>query len=98
MRNAANFKLIDLLIVDAQLIIMNRILLLLLILTPSFVFGQLDRERELHKQILINLKKDLKENYYDPNLRGIDIDASIKEARDLVSSAKSVEEMTDIVA
>jgi len=77
---------------------MNRILLLLLILIPSFVFGQLDRERELHKQILINLKKDLKENYYDPNLRGIDLEASIKEARDLVATAKSVEEMTDIVA
>ncbi|MEP7075329.1 MAG: S41 family peptidase [Acidobacteriota bacterium] len=55
-------------------------------------------ERELHKQILINLKKDLKENYYDPNLRGIDIEAKVKEARDLVTAAKSVEEMTDIVA
>jgi C-terminal processing protease CtpA/Prc len=77
---------------------MNRILLLLLILIPSFVFGQLDQERSLHQQILINLKKDLKENYYDPNLRGIDLDASVKKASDLVAASKSVEEMTDVVA
>ena len=77
---------------------MKRIALLLIIFIPSVAFPQLDTEKALHQQILINLSKDLKEHYYDPNLHGVDLDASIRQARQLIASAKSVGEMTDIVA
>jgi C-terminal processing protease CtpA/Prc len=69
------------------------------VLLPFASFAQkLTNERELYQRVLKNLKKDVKENYYDPNLRGIDLDALVKKASDLVAVAKSIEEMTDIVA
>ena len=77
---------------------MKRIALLLIIFIPSVAFPQLDTEKALHQQILINLSKDLKEHYYDPNMHGVDLDASVKQARQLISVARSATEMTDIVA
>jgi C-terminal processing protease CtpA/Prc len=62
-------------------------------------YGQdLAAERQLHKQILKNLRSDLRQYYYDAKLKGIDLDASLKKADELVEGARSVEEMTDIVA
>jgi C-terminal processing protease CtpA/Prc len=55
-------------------------------------------ERSLHRQILKDLRKDLNEHYYDPNLKGVDLETNLKKAEDLIDGAKSVEEMTDIVA
>jgi len=73
--------------------------LLGIILLPTLIHAQsLAEERELHQQILKNLGKDVSENYYDPKLKGIDLDASLKKASEFVAAARSVEEMTDIVA
>lgn len=54
--------------------------------------------RILHQNILKTIKDDIKEKYYDPNLRGIDIEANAKKASDLIEDAKSIEEMDDIIA
>src|SRR6185369_2775110 len=73
--------------------------LLGIILLPTLIHAQsLAEERQLHQQILKNLGRDVSENYYDPKLKGIDLDASLKKASEFVAAARSVEEMTDIVA
>jgi len=78
-------------------VLVTACLLLVPFLTISF--GQdLAAERQLHKQILKNLRNDLREYYYDSKLKGIDLDASLKKADEFIEGAKSVEEMTDIVA
>ncbi len=72
--------------------------LFLLLLPPLSISAQkLDAERILHQNILKNFKKDIKEKYYDPKLRGIDIEENVKKASDLINTANSVEEMTDII-
>ncbi|MBC7899078.1 MAG: hypothetical protein H7070_03410 [Saprospiraceae bacterium] len=72
---------------------------ILLLLVPFAATAQsLAEERALHQQILKNLSKDIKEYYYDPVFRGIDLDESIKKASDIIKGANSVEEMTDMVA
>lgn len=54
--------------------------------------------RVLHKNILNTIKSDIKEKYYDANLRGIDIEANAAKASDLIGNATTVEEMDDIIA
>lgn len=72
---------------------------LLIFALIAMVKGQdLAAEKQLHKQILKNLRNDLREYYYDPKLKGIDLDASLKKADEFIDKAKSVEKMTDIVA
>lgn len=74
-------------------------LLIVLFLIPLPITAQsLKAERALHQNILKNIKDDIKENYYDPKFRGIDIEEIFKQAGDLIKDAKSAQEMTDIVA
>lgn len=54
--------------------------------------------RVLHQNILRTIKDDIKEKYYDPNLRAIDIEANAKKALELINEAKTIEEMDDIIA
>ncbi|MEP6848594.1 MAG: S41 family peptidase [Acidobacteriota bacterium] len=70
----------------------------ILVLVSGVCAQNLDTERELHQQILKNLKKDVEENYFDPKLKGVDLGTAVKKASDLVAGARSVEEMDDIVA
>lgn len=70
-----------------------------------FLFGALSvsaqnvgAERTLHQNILKEIKKDIQENYYDPKFRGVDLEATAKKASEYIDGAKSVEEMTDIIA
>ncbi len=84
----------------------NHILLLLVVLlftvnssgqnTASTI--SLKAARVLHQNILKTFKDDIKEKYYDPNMRGIDIEANAKKASELIEDAKSIEEMDDIIA
>ncbi len=61
-------------------------------ITSAALLGQtlssLDRERA--EDILNLVVKDVKKHYYDPNLRGVDLDARAKEARQRIESAQSL--------
>ena len=50
------------------------------------------------RDVLKNLKAALKDNYYDPSLRGIDIDAHFELAHEKMKSAKSLSQLTGIAA
>lgn len=50
------------------------------------------------RDVLKNLKATLKDNYYDPSLHGIDIDARFELAHDKMKSATSVSQLTGIAA
>ena len=50
------------------------------------------------RDVLKNLKAALKENYYDPSLRGIDIDAHFELAHEKMKSATSLSQLTGIAA
>lgn len=55
-----------------------------------------DRERA---QVMLSFIKDkLKKNYYDPNLRGMDLDARFKTASDKVKEATSVGQILGTIA
>jgi carboxyl-terminal processing protease len=54
-------------------------------------------DRDLYKQILLDVHKDIEENYYDPAYRGIDLDAVFKEATDKVAAASTTTEAIDII-
>jgi carboxyl-terminal processing protease len=57
---------------------------------------KIDRERG--KVMLENIKQDLKDNYYDPNFRGMDIEARFKTAEERVKKAESNSEIFGIIA
>jgi len=50
------------------------------------------------RDVLKNLKAALKDNYYDPSLRGIDIDARFEAAHDKMKNAMSQSQLTGIAA
>jgi C-terminal processing protease CtpA/Prc len=62
-------------------------------LRPSSVYSQqavssFDRERG---RIMLNtIKQDLKKNYYDPNFRGVDVEARFKEADEKIKRAATL--------
>jgi len=60
--------------------------------------NNLKADRVLHQNILKTIKNNIKEKYYDPAFRGIDLEAQAKKASDLINEAKSIEEMDDIIA
>lgn len=71
----------------------------LLFLLTVTAFGQLDSiERGRAKDMLTNVAKDVKKYYYDENLRGIDLDAKVKAAKERIDSAKSLGEAFGIIA
>lgn len=73
--------------------------LFLLIGTSLSVFGQtIDYERGRHKDMLNIIKSDVKKYYYDPNFRGIDIEARFKTAEERIKKANSIGEMSAIIA
>ena len=55
-------------------------------------------DRENAKAMLSAAKDDLKKNYYDPGLRGIDIDTHFKAAEDKISKATTRDQLILIVA
>lgn len=55
-----------------------------------------DRERSV--SILKGIKQDIKKNYYDPNFRGIDLDARFKAAEDKMQEAQSIGQTFGIIA
>jgi len=59
-------------------------------------FGANDREYGL--QMLRTVKEDLKKHYYDPAIRGLDIDARFKAAEERVRQSKSNGEVMGVIA
>jgi len=55
-------------------------------------------ERGRMKDMLSTLKKDIKNNYYDPNFHGIDLDKRFKEASDKLDKATSSNQGLGIIA
>ena len=55
-------------------------------------------ERERGRIILTTIKKDIKDNYYDPTFRGIDLDARFKNADEKIKSATSNGQIFRIIA
>ncbi len=55
-------------------------------------------DRERGRQMLQALKSDIKKYYYDPNYRGIDLDARFKEADNKIKQATSIGQMFGIIA
>jgi len=79
----------------------NKILLILICLFAfQFVGAQgLDRlEKSRMKDMLNTLKKDIKNNYYDTNYHGIDLEKRFKEAEDKLDKATSSNQGLGIIA
>jgi C-terminal processing protease CtpA/Prc len=57
---------------------------------------RIDRERAL--QMLSTIKGQIKSNYYDPNLRGIDIEARFKAAEEKIKQATSLNQALGVIA
>lgn len=80
---------------------MRRVLVLIFVLIGCAItgFSQLssqDRDRAL---IMVRAARDdIKKNYYDPNFRGIDIEAKSKAAEERIKQAKSNAEVFGIIA
>jgi C-terminal processing protease CtpA/Prc len=55
-------------------------------------------ERERGRIILSTIKKDIKDNYYDPTFRGVDLDARFKSADEKIKSASSNGQIFRIIA
>jgi C-terminal processing protease CtpA/Prc len=62
------------------------------------VFAQGDFEKERHKTILALVKNDVKKNYYDPNFKGIDLEAKYKAALEKIDKATSIGQLNGIIA
>ena len=54
-------------------------------------------DRELYKQMLVDIRKDLEENYYDRAYRGIDLATTFKDATDKVGAAGTTAEAIDVI-
>ena len=74
----------------------------LLLVAPSVTrpsrAQSLDLDRERSRQMLRNIKGELKKNYFDPAFRGVDIEARFKAADDKLRVADSRGQMFGIIA
>ena len=55
-------------------------------------------ERDHGKSMLRKIKNDLKRDYYDPNFRGMNLDARFKEAEGKIDEARSLGQIMGIIA
>ncbi len=55
-------------------------------------------DRDRGKEMLSKIKDDLKCYYYDPKLRGMDVDARFKEAAAKIDEARSLGQLMGIIA
>ena len=69
-----------------------------LLFSTATVAQNLKAERVLHQNILKEIKNDIKEKYYDANLRGVDIEENFKKTSELIKNASSSDEMSDLIA
>ena len=76
------------------------IALVLCSLTPAKPAPQKAGKLEIEqwRDVLRNVKRELKDNYYDPTFRGIDIEARFKLADEKMKNAESLGQLVGIVA
>ncbi len=75
------------------------LLISILLLLPLTTTAQnLKAESILHQNILKDIKNDIKEKYYDPKFRGVDLEENFKKTSDLIKNASSSDEMMDLIA
>lgn len=55
-------------------------------------------ERDRTKAMLKNIKNEIKKTYYDPNFRGIDLDARFKKAEDRLGQVTSASQAFGVIA
>ncbi len=60
--------------------------------------GDMGFERGRGRDMLKTIKDDIKKNYYDPNFRGIDLEARFKTADEKLQQAQSVGQIFGIIA
>lgn len=81
---------------------MQRLLILTLVLIgcvyPVFSQSLSAQERDRALIMLKSARDDIKKNYYDPNFRGMDLDARSKLAEEKIKQAKSNAEVFGIIA
>jgi carboxyl-terminal processing protease len=63
---------------------------------PAQSLSSFDRERG--RSMLKTIHSDIKKNYYDPNFRGMDLDAHFKAADEKIKQATSIGQMFGIIA
>ena len=74
-------------------------LLLILMRSAPLRAQGLDRiERERALSMLSNVKDELKKNYYDPSIRGMDVDVRFKTAEEKIKQANSLGQAFGIIA
>lgn len=57
-----------------------------------------DKDRDRGQTMLRRIKEDLKKNYYDPKIRGMDVEARFKTADEKIKTATSVGQIFGIIA
>lgn len=60
--------------------------------------GDISFDRTRGRDMLKVIKDDIKKNYYDPNFRGIDLDARFKTADEKMQQAQSLGQIFGIIA
>ena len=72
-------------------------LFLLSVLAPAYS-QTMDFERQRARAMLSAIKEDIKKNYFDPNFRGIDLEARFKKADEDIKAAAALGQITTIIA
>ncbi len=66
--------------------------------TSAQAQGNIGFERSRGRDMLKTIKDDIKKNYYDPNFRGIDLEARFKTADEKIQQANSLNQIFSIIA
>jgi C-terminal processing protease CtpA/Prc len=81
------------------LIILSLVVVLLLPFVPARAQDKVqDKDRDRGQVMLRRIKDKLKNNYYDPKFRGMDLDARFKTAEEKIKTATSVGQIFGIIA
>src|SRR5258708_2821489 len=72
--------------------------ILIILLTVSVPAQDLKYERFRNEQMLKMIIEDLRNNYYDPHFKGIDLDAKYKSSSEKIEKAVSLGQMSGTVA
>jgi carboxyl-terminal processing protease len=73
-------------------------LLLLAAAPPRRARAQIGYSRSVGREMLKDIKRDIRENYYDPAFRGKDLDAHFKAAEEMVGRAETTEQVYAVIA
>jgi len=81
-----------------SLVVAALLLCLAVVLLAPAASAQISLSRGAGREMLKDIKRDMKENYYDPTFRGKDLDAHFKAAEDLIAQAETTDQVYTVVA